>query len=267
MKLVVLGANGYRPSDLGHTACCAIPELGITLDAGTGFYRMADYLETAGLDVFLSHDHRDHTWGLGYVEFMFSRRMVRDAVARDGKATLAPIYESLHDSSPRVRIHGAEEHLRQVQRLVVPTYSTSIEYVPLQPTVHLPDGALLHSFPVEHWGDKQCFGFRLDGPGRSLAYVTDTYGEPGASYLEQIRGVDVLLHECYMPDDEPEMARRIGHSHVTPVCQLAADAGVGRLILIHLNPLRPEAGEPELERAQTIFPRTEVAYDRMEIGF
>ena len=149
----------------------------------------------------------------------------------------------------------------------MPSYSTSIEYVPLQPTVHLRDGALLHSFPVEHWGDKQCFGFRLDGPGRSLAYVTDTYGEPGASYLEQIRGVDVLLHECYMPDDEPEMARRIGHSHITPVCQLAADARIGRLILIHLNPLRPEAGEPELDRGRELFPATEIARDRMEIEF
>jgi len=50
MKLVVLGSNGYRPSDLGHTACYAIPELGLTLDAGTGLYRMVDYLQMERLD-------------------------------------------------------------------------------------------------------------------------------------------------------------------------------------------------------------------------
>jgi hypothetical protein len=36
MKLVVLGSNGFLPNDLGQTACYAIPELSISLDAGTG---------------------------------------------------------------------------------------------------------------------------------------------------------------------------------------------------------------------------------------
>ena len=112
-----------------------------------------------------------------------------------------------------------------------------------------------------------CFGFRLDKPGGSLAYVTDTYGEPDASYLDKIRGVDVLLHECFGSDDDPEFARRAGHSHITPVAQLAAEAQVGRLILIHLSTMRPESGEPELDLAHPIFPRTEVAFDRMEIEF
>ena len=101
MKLVVLGANGYQPNDLGHTACFAILELGVVLDAGTGMYRMGDYLETAQLDVYVSHDHSDHTWGLAHVEFMFYRRMVHDAVARNGKATLARIFASLDGSPPK----------------------------------------------------------------------------------------------------------------------------------------------------------------------
>jgi hypothetical protein len=42
MKLVVLGSNGYRPNDLGQTACYAVPELGVILDTRTGMYRMAD---------------------------------------------------------------------------------------------------------------------------------------------------------------------------------------------------------------------------------
>jgi ribonuclease BN (tRNA processing enzyme) len=100
-----------------------------------------------------------------------------------------------------------------------------------------------------------------------LAYVTDTYGEPGARYADEIRGVDVLLHECSTLDRDAEFARKVGHSHITPVARLAAEAGVGRLVLIHLNSFRPEYGEPELDRAYPIFPRTEVAYDRMAIEF
>jgi ribonuclease BN (tRNA processing enzyme) len=42
---------------------------------------------------------------------------------------------------------------------------------------------------------------------------------------------------------------------------------VGRLVLIHLNSFRPEHGDPELDHAHPIFPRTGVAFDGMEIEF
>lgn len=137
----------------------------------------------------------------------------------------------------------------------------------MEPTERIEGDGTLTSFPLPYREGELCFGFRLDRQGRSLAYVTDTCADPGAPYVEELRGVDVLLHECYMPDDEPDLARRIGHSHITPVAQVAAEAGVGRLVLVHLNALRPEAGEPELDRGHTVFPATQVAFDRMEIEF
>ncbi len=112
-----------------------------------------------------------------------------------------------------------------------------------------------------------CFGFRVGTAGGSLAYVTYTHREPGASCAEEIRGSDVLLHDCIGHDRDAEFARQVGHSNITPVAQLATEAGAGRLVLIHLSAFRPEHGEPELERAYPIFPRTEVAFDRMEIEF
>jgi len=268
MKLVVLGANGYRPSDLGHTACYAIPELGIILDAGTGMFRMADYLETPDLDVYLSHSHPDHTWGLTYLEFMFWRRKAQDAAALERSVRLGSIFRSLVDSGPRVRVHAAQKHLKDVKELVKRFRDHNlIEFIPLQTSAQIQGNGKLTAFPVQHRIDELCLGYRLDWKGRSLAYVTDAYAEPGASYVDEIRGVDLLLHECYMVDGEVDLARRIGHSHTTPVAEVAAKAGVGRLVLVHLNPLRPHAGEPELQRARELFPATEVAYDRMEIEF
>jgi ribonuclease BN (tRNA processing enzyme) len=175
-------------------------------------------------------------------------------------------FKSMDESGPKARVHVAPEVLDGI-----PPYfrhhrdNKYFEFVSLKATEEFMGGSRLTSFPVDH--TVTCFGFRLDKPGGSLAYVTDTYGEPDASYLEKIRGVDVLLHECACPDDDPEFARRVGHSHITPVAQLAAEAQVGRLILIHLSTMRPETGEPELDRALPIFPRTEVAFDRMEIEF
>jgi ribonuclease Z len=267
MKLVVLGSNGGRPTDLGQTACYAIPELGAILDAGTGMYRMFDYLQTEYLDVYLSHDHPDHVWGLTYLESIFWKRMTLDAIARAGRANGVSIFKSLYESPRRVRVHVAQEHLENVQYQVRKFREHNlIEYVPMEAAEDLPDSIKITSFPVEN-RKHLCLGFGVDLPGGSLAYVTDAYGEPGVRYAEKIQGVDVLLHDCSCPDDDPKWARQIDHSHITPVAQLAAEAKVGRLVLIHLSRLRPETGEPEIERALSIFPRTEVAFDRMEIEF
>ena len=266
MKLVVLGSNGYRPTDLGQTACYAIPELGVILDAGTGIYRMVDYLLDNQLDIYLTHAHSDHYGGLVYLEYVFLKKCTIEVFARETKPNMRSIFKAMEETQPKARVHVAPEVLDDI-----PDYfryfrdNKHFEFLPLKANEELPYDTRLISFPVDH--TVTCFGFRLDNPGGSLAYVTDTYGEPDASYMEKIRGVDVLLHECFFPDDESEFARRGGHSHITPVAQMAAEAQVGRLVLIHLNPLRPERGEPELELAHPIFPQTEIAFDRMEIEF
>lgn len=268
MKLIVLGSNGYRPNDLGQTACYAIPELGLTLDAGTGLYRMFDHLKDDGFDVYLSHDHRDHTRGLTWVWHIFWKEATLKAMAGEGPTEPGAVWAALAEAEPKVRVHLAPEHVPNVQSLLE-TYRDRrlIEYVPLKPTQELAGGTRISAFPVDHHKDQLCFGFRIDTPGGSLAYVTDSYGEPGAHYTQAIRGVDVLLHDCCVSDDQGAFARKVGHSHITPVARLAAEAQVGRLVLIHLSSFRPEHGEPELDRAYPIFPRTEVAYDGMEIEF
>ena len=211
MKLVVLGSNGYRPTDLGQTACYAIPELGVILDAGTGIYRMADYLLNDQLDIYLTHAHSDHYGGLVYLEFVFWKKHALEAIDRETKPKMGSIFKSLEESQPKARVHVAPEVLDDIPLHVRHHRDNKyFEFVPLKATEELMGGARLISFPVDH--TVTCFGFRLDKPGGSLAYVTDTYGEPDASYLEKIQGVDVLLHECCVSDDDPEFARRVGHS-------------------------------------------------------
>lgn len=245
MKLHLLGTTGYHPTETRHTPCLVIPEHGVMLDAGTATFRAGRYLTEPELDIFLSHAHLDHIIGLTY---LFN-------VAR-----MCPVR--------RIRVHGEPEKLQAIQEhLLAPAIFPAkppCEFVPLAEEVPLHGGRATH-FPLAHPGGT--IGIRLDWPGHSMAYVTDTIADPEAAYVEKIRGVDVLVHECYFPDDRAEWARVTGHSHTTPVAQVAQKAGVGRLVLVHVDPFSTEADPIGLDVARSIFPNTELGEDLMEIEF
>ena len=246
MRIVLLGTTGYHPNERRQTACLLVPELGLMFDAGTALFRAARYLATPALDIYLTHAHLDHVVGLS---FLFD-----------------VIYEHPLD---RVTVHGEPEKLRAIEEhlFAASLFPTRPPFVPmpLSDPAEYPGGGRLSWFPLEHPGGTM--GYRLDFPGHSLAYVTDTTASRHAPYLEKIRGVDLLIHECYFADDWAQWAGKTGHSCTTPVAQLAREAGVGRLVLVHLNPLSEEKDPIGLDVARAIFPRTEIGEDRMELEF
>jgi ribonuclease Z len=246
MKIILLGTTGYHPNDRRHTPCMLIPECGVMLDAGTGMYRAERFLQTPELDIFLTHAHLDHVIGLTFLL-------------------------SLAESHPldRVTVHALPGKLAAIeQHLFAPELfpiKPSYESRPLDGDATLPNGGRLSYFPLAHQGGS--VGFRLDWPGHAMAYVTDTTADPAADYVAKIRGVDLLLHECYYPDAEAAWAKQTGHSSTTRVAQVARAAGVGRLVLTHLHPRRTEDDPIGLDVARAIFPRTEIGEDLMEVEF
>lgn len=239
MKLQLLGTAGYHPTRTRHTAGLFLPEVGVALDAGTGFFRVRDLLATDSLDIFLTHAHLDHVFGLTY------------------------LLDTVWGKTVRVRTHGLPEKLTAVREQLLSEHLFPValptEWAPLTSSVELRDGGKLTSFPLPHAGGS--LAFRLDWPGHSLAYVTDTTATADAPYLDFIRGVDLLVHECNFTDDLAEWAVKTGHSHTTPVAELAAKANVGRLVLTHVNPLADDTDPVNLAAARRLFPRTELGRD------
>jgi ribonuclease BN (tRNA processing enzyme) len=246
MRLILLGTTGYHPNDRRQTPCMLLPAQGILLDAGTGMYRVGRYLETSELDIFLTHAHLDHVVGLTYLFDVMRARPLE-----------------------RVTVHGAAKTLAALDAhlFAEPMFPKKPPYrsQPLAPEVALRGGGRLTHFPLIHQGGS--IGYRLDWPGHSMAYVTDTTASSDADYLEKIRGVDLLLHECYLPDDKAEWARQTGHSNTTAVGQVARRAEVGKLVLVHVNPLSVEEDPIGLPTLRAIFPNTELGEDLMEIEF
>ena len=246
MRLVLLGTAGYHPNPRRQTPCLLLPECGVMLDAGTGVYRAAEYLATPDLDIFITHTHLDHDIGLS---FLFSVKAVH------------PLQ--------RITLHGTPENLRAIEEhlFAPPLFPVRppFDYRPLGESFSLAGGGRLTHFPLEHRGGS--VGYRLDWPGHSMAYVTDTMADANAAYVAKIGGVDLLVHECYFSDDRADWAEKTGHSHTTTVAEVARQAGVKRLLLVHFDPLSTADDPIGLDTARAIFPNTVLGEDRMELEF
>ncbi len=247
MKLHLLGTAGYHPTERRHTACFMLPEPGIVLDAGTGMFRVRELLQTRHLDIFLTHAHLDHVAGL---TFLFDVLADRDM--------------------DRITIHATPDKLAAIDQhllneLIFPV-KLPYEMRPLAQDIPLADGGKLRHFPLVHPGGS--VGFRLDWPGHSLAYVTDTHTSgKNASYIDEIRGVDLLIHECYFPNGEEKIAELTGHSCATPVAEAAKAAAVKRLLLVHMNPLNNDEDPIGLPGIRKIFANAEIAQDSAAVEF
>jgi ribonuclease BN (tRNA processing enzyme) len=246
MKVVLLGTAGYFPNSRRHTACLMLPELGAVFDAGTSFFRVTPRLVTRRLDICLTHAHLDHVAGLTFL--------------------LGVLYQRPLD---HVRVHGEQAKL---EAIACHLFSDSLfpvpppfEMIPLDRVIETERGGRITHFPVKHPGG--AVGYRLDIGGRSMAYVTDTTASLDASYIEHIRGVDLLIHECNFPDGREEHAALTGHSCATPVAEVAKAAEVGRLVLTHFDALDESDDPIGVETARRIFPRTDLAEDEMEVDF
>lgn len=244
MRLIFLGTGGYHPNERRHTASLLLPDIGVALDAGTGFFRVQSRLRTPRLDVFLTHAHLDHVCGLTFILVPMLRGEITRVRVFGSKATLAA-----------VRTHLFATELFPVE--------PDFEWHELDNIVELSNGGRLQWIPLIHPGGS--IGFRIDWPDRSLAYITDTTS-PG-EYREFIQDVDLLIHECYFPDELDEWAAKTGHSAATPVALLAKAANAGRLLLVHTDPQRPENDPIGMESIRAIFPNSELAEDLMEIEF
>jgi len=232
LTVVPLGTNGYFPTAGRQTMCVlvAVPGAALLLDAGSGVARLAEpevrrRLEgVARLEIVLTHYHLDHVVGLSFLPGVLESRSVR-----------------VHAPVPPLVAAGTEA----LDRLLSPPlFPLPLHRWPIEVEIAPYAGPTLEIGPFrvstraqKHPGGS--VGLRL---GSDLAYITDTVLDPATA--DFVRGVDTLLHEVWLDDEEASTvdAGRAGHSTVSGVADLARQAGVRRLVPLHHHPKRDAAG-------------------------
>ena len=205
LRVELLGTGGYYPNERRHTTCVILPESRnrmVDMPARV-FFRVLPRLPGRLNCIFSSHSHLDHIFGLTCILEPLVTGKLQRAHLYAKEPTLAAIRDHLFNPAVFPVMPGYHFHA-------------------LTPSVEVPGGGVLTHTGLEHPGGST--GFRIDWPDRSLAFITDTTAD--GSYTEFVRGVGLLIHECYSSDKMAGWATRVGHSHTTPVAELARDAGV-----------------------------------------
>jgi ribonuclease Z len=173
-------------------------------------------LQQAGVDpqglkaILLTHSHADHVYGFPIL--------------------LTQLF--LAGRTEPITVYGLPETFAVVQPLVaasqISSYMLPVEWVPIAAgeSVDLGKGYTLRTAPTEH--SRPCIALRFEGGGKALVCSADT--RPCESVAALAAGADVLIHEA--TEREPSEA------HTTPqqAGEVAARAGVGRLVIVHFSP-------------------------------
>ena len=292
MTVTILGNNSALPAYGRHPTCQAVTANSevLLLDCGEGAQvQMQRYgVKWRRLHhIFISHLHGDHYFGLPGLLNSMSLGSRTEPLHLYGPAALKPILDSIMAVAESEFSYPFFFHaLPAGDEVLVNNESFRVTCFPVMHRIDchgfvieeknkgrriLPDKCEEYGVPKTFFrGLKSGYDYvapdgRLvannlvtsDGPAtKRYAYCADTlYTE---SFLPFVTGVDLMYHECTYLQADSDKAKARFHSTAAEAAQLAAKAGVGKLLLGHFSSRYKDLA-PFAEEAGAIFPNCEVS--------
>lgn len=254
MKLVLLGTSaavGGAKRDNTSLAFRSDGEL-ILVDCPGA---VTAKLDRAGFDfrsvsrVLLTHDHIDHIYGLP--------SLIHSLPGRQEKVELF---------GSDATLHTIEKMLKDVKIFSARNYPP-VDLIPVKPGSDLPvfRNGELSCFAARARHSRETVVYRFIAGESSFVYCPDTGPSPEISQWSQ--GSGWLFHDTNAPH---RFKAEIGenHSSAREAAQVASEAGVGVLVMIHIDWTRDFPEAELIEEAREFFPgRIVLPQDGQELDF
>jgi phosphoribosyl 1,2-cyclic phosphodiesterase len=259
---------GPHTAGIGGNTSCVEVRCGSTLlvfDGGTGLRVLGKSLARempVTVHLFLSHVHWDHIQGFPFFGPAF---VPGNVIHMYGGAQVAGRVESA-----------------MVGQMESPSFPVRLEQLPATLRFHdlndgdvvsPSDGVIVRCAAGNHPGG--VLAYRIEHAGRSGVYLTDhePAGDQPQAILDLARDADLLIYDCmYTPEEycgAKDGVPRVGWGHSTfeVGAKLAADAGVGELLLFHHDPDQTDADVAhKVQRTRALFPSCQAAYEGLELS-
>ncbi|WGH78691.1 MBL fold metallo-hydrolase [Jannaschia ovalis] len=254
-RLVLLGTKGgpaIRRGGPNPTASLLILDgRACVVDCGLGVTRA---LVEAGLDlkdldlIFVTHLHSDHVLELGGLLHTAWTSGLKTPVTVFGPPGIQALWDGFRASLAfDIGLRVADEGRPDLRDLVtVREFGEGLIEAP---------GLSVSALRVNHPPVTDCFALRFDGAAWSVAFSADTARFPPLA--EFARGAGILVHDAMLERGVDRLVARTGngarlkahimasHTEAADAARIAAQAGVGRLVLHHLVP----ADDPRIHAA------------------
>ncbi len=240
-RLTILGGGGWFPAHGRQTACALLcrGDRAVLIDAGTGVGRLVEQPSLLDginrLEIVLTHFHLDHVAGLAYLPAVLGACEQR-TVWGPGKLLYGATTRALLRTVSHEPFHP------------VPLEDQAIDVRDL-PAGEIDFGGIRMAMRRQDRHSAPTLGLRFDD---ELAWITDTAYDPDSAAFAH--GCHVLAHEAWYPTAYPRHPEV--HSSAGEAARVATQAGIDRLLLIHLPPFELELcdllAEARLEAPDTI---------------
>ncbi len=249
VEIYFIGVGEACDSSHGNSSSLVTTENGARILLDCGFSVPHNYFRSVPdptrLDyIWISHFHGDHFFGL---PLLFLRLWLMNRTA--------PL--------PIVSQEGVADKVRSVMELAFPGFeeklSFKLEFHIVNPLETTSLGGLQWTPVITHHTQKN-YGLLLDDQGKRFYYSGDGRATPEVKKL--IQGCDFVIHEAFNHVD-----RYPYHGSITSALQLADDAEVGQIALVHLERVFRETEIDLINKMVAARPKTflPVAGDRFEI--